>query len=163
MTSWTRHPGAVLLLAGVAALLAPTAARAQAAGPIEDLFLPLEVYPNGKVKTQVSAAKATVPDRGGDIEATNVRFVFFGQDGVTQATVVSDRCIINKDTREAQSDAPIRIEKSGVLITGTGFIWNAATQKVSILSNVQVVLQRALLPELKRGLSDPEGKRAAGP
>jgi lipopolysaccharide export system protein LptC len=72
--------------------------------------------------------------------------------------VVAERCVINKDKRVARSDAPIRIEKEGLLITGAGFTWNGATQKVSILSNVEVVLQRALMPELRRGLPGGNGK-----
>lgn len=150
MKLWSKARGGWLAAAAVA-LLAPAAARGQLAGPIKDLYMPLETYSNGMVKTQIHASSATLPDKGGDVTATGVRFELLGEDGGTQAVVRAESCVVNREARTARSDDPIRIEKGGVAIAGKGFTLDMTNQFVRILDQVQVVMQRELLPEMRKG------------
>jgi len=124
--------------------LALTCARPTSAGdddmPIKDMRLPLERYDDGKIKTQLVAARARVPAEG-DIVAKKVRLEFYKDDHV-DAMMVTEECRYDRTKGTATSDSPVRIEQAGVLITGMGFECSVQDQTVKILGNVKVVLDR---------------------
>jgi hypothetical protein len=110
--------------------------------PMENVRFPLEHWPDGKVKTQVIAAEAQMPEENGDLQASRIRIETYLQDGTLENLVMAQDCRLGKDRQRAESDGAVHLERDGVLVTGKGFVWNGTEQRIKILRDVRVVLQR---------------------
>lgn len=119
------------------------AARGQGSDlPVEDLELPVATYPNGAVKTLITAAR-TYARAGGSVDATDVTVKYFEQDGSTAAVVEVGQCSYDREKETVSSpDAKIRVRKGTLAITGTGFDLKAREERVTILNDVRVVFRR---------------------
>ena len=125
--------------------------------PIEDLRLPLEYYEDGKIKTQLIAGLAKVPPRG-DIEASDVRVEFYRENGESEARMFAEECRYMRTAAMATSESNVRLEREGIVITGTGLEWRAKEQMVKILDNAKVVLKRSI-----KGKSGSSARKGSTP
>jgi len=139
----------------LAAVLASAARGQEEELPIEGAVMPLEVYDDGTVKTRVSAARARIP-ASGDIVAVDAKIEFFHPDGELESRIISERLRYDRQQGVATSDAGVRYERRGVVITGEGFEWRGGEQYVRILNNAKVVFCRR---EIK-GLGSRLGRSA---
>ncbi len=129
--------------AAVLALLV-AAAGVWAQGVFEDLRMPLEHYPDGQRRSELRAREATVR-ADGQIEATGVVIRFFHPDGAVESVVEADACVADRATRTAESDAPMRLTRPGLLLTGVGFRWEADAEQLHIRSAARLEFNRAAL------------------
>lgn len=144
---------------GSAAGAAGTSTVAVAAStnaPIENLRIPLAVWPNGKVRTQVNAASAQIPEADGDVVASRIRIEMFRENGELENLVMAQDCRYNREKGVATSDSNVHVEREGALMTGRGFEWNGSNEVVKVRNNVKVTLQRnirwdAAVPSGKEG------------
>lgn len=113
-------------------------------GTVVGLRLPLSWWENGKLKSQLKAEKATVPDEGA-IFATSVTGEFFTVQGDLDTVITADDCIYDREAKLVKSDSRVRIERKDIVITGTGFEWDSAAQLVVITNNVKVIMNRAMM------------------
>jgi len=125
------------ILAGLVVAQARPASADDETMPIRDLRLPLERYEDGKIKTQLMAGQANVPSQG-EIRAKKVRVEFY-KDEKVDALMVTDECRYDRNDEIARSASSVRIERGGIVITGTGFEFSMKDQIVKILSRVKVV------------------------
>jgi len=121
--------------------------------PIEDLRLPLDHYENGTVKTQLTAAEARVPETG-PIVALGVLVEFFGPLGEVESTMTAKDCKYDRERATAHSESDVRVQKDSVVITGTGFRWEMAEEKVWILNNVRVTFGQEFVKTFKEKTSE---------
>jgi hypothetical protein len=144
MSWWSRTPGAVLWLSiGAAACLAGAPAGQDGASVMQGLRLPLEHYPDGKVRVQVIAQKANVPPAG-DIQAEKVRVEVLTPAGELEELLLLNDCTCNRESKTLATASPLRMERKGVVVTGTGLTWKSGEQAVRILDNVKVVLDHSI-------------------
>jgi hypothetical protein len=122
--------------------LTNAAAGAATNAPMENVRVPLEHWPDGKIKTQIVAAEARMPEEGGDLQASRIRIETYFEDGRPENLVMAQDCRLGKDRQSAKSEGSVHMERDGVLITGKGFVWNGEEQSIRILRDVRVVLQR---------------------
>ena len=118
--------------------------QAQSNAPIADLRIPLDHWPDGKVKTQVFAASARMAEEGGRVDASRIRIETYRPDGTVENRVLARDCSFDREKGSAASDGDVHFEREGMLITGRGFVWNEAEERINILRDVRVVLQRNL-------------------
>jgi len=109
--------------------------------PIKDLSLPLEHFENGSIKTQLKADFARVPPNG-IIEALKVKVEFYNENGDVEVLMLSDDCRYDRESGQASSESSVYLERTDVVITGTGFTWDGKEQVIRILHDVTVVLKR---------------------
>jgi len=151
---------AALALAG--SLIASSRGQGPAVGaaPAENVRLPIEYHENGRVKTQVVAGRAAVGENG-IVEATRVRIELMQPTGELEAVATTDRCRYDRQNGTASSDAPVRLERGDLVVSGTGFDWNAAEQTVRIRADAKAVLpgNLRLLPAGRPGAPAKESGR----
>ncbi|MDA0990601.1 MAG: LPS export ABC transporter periplasmic protein LptC [Verrucomicrobia bacterium] len=109
--------------------------------PIEQLRVPVELYPDGGIKTQVIAAKAIVAEDG-SINAEKVRIEMFTPAGVLDSLVLAEACHYDRDNEIVTSKNKVEFEQGDVRISGTGFEWHAQDQSLKILSQARVSFPR---------------------
>jgi len=126
------------------ACLAADETPTQASGTIVGLRLPMGYHPNGKIKSQLMAEKAIVPEKGA-IQASNVTCEFYTVEGKLDIKMIADDSTYDKDAKVARSDSNVRVEKKDLLLTGTGYEWDSNEQVVKILNNVKVVIGKSMV------------------
>ena len=116
----------------------------QGFGEVEGLRVPLEVWPDGTVKTEVTARKARVGDSGALI-ASGLKVEFRKEDGTVETRLEADACEFDRAKKTAKSDSAVVVTRRGLKISGTGFEWVSADQKIVIKNNVEVTFEKDLL------------------
>lgn len=80
----------------------------------------------------------------GRVDITELRMEFYSgtaSNRQTEMRVTSPRCVYNRNTGSATSDAPVRIARDNMVVTGNGFQWNNKDQRLVILRDSKVVLK----------------------
>ncbi len=116
---------------------------------INEVTIPLEFHENGKIKVQLFADTAKMLG-GKDIDALSPRVEFYDETGNLQAVMSAENCLYNKKKRVITTDSDVKLEQAGVIITGTGLIWNAQEEAVKILKDVKVMIKEGIEPVKKK-------------
>lgn len=117
-------------------------AQGQGAGaPIRNLRIPLEHYPDGQVKMQITAGTAALAENG-NIDATEVKIEMFDAAGNVEGHAEAGACYVDREKQVVTSTAAVHLVQKGIAISGTGFEWHAADQSFKILDEAQVVFVR---------------------
>jgi len=141
--------------------------------PIRGMRIPLELFEDGSVKMQFSAARARVPEGGGEVEASEALVESFNADGSIAMIMEADRCWFNRATGRLDSDGPVRMDRGDMEVTGVGMEWKAEEQKLRLYSEVRVVLKggaglgkviprRSRTPDAAEAASRGEAGRESG-
>lgn len=118
--------------------------------------VPFDYDNEGRVKSEVYAASATVPDSEGETIAEKVRMVLSKDANDTNVTViVTDLCRINFSNKTARSNSPIRLEQPGLVMTGTGFRWNGVTEQMKIMRDACIITTRSFVAQQQAKSSAP--------
>jgi hypothetical protein len=143
----TRRFLAALLAAGV-----PVVAQAPAAGVIRNWGISLRDAASGRVQVRFSSRKA-VPAKDGSgglvaavWDVTEMRLETFRPDETADFLIEAPDCRVNVATRDAASAGPFsaRRESDGLRMTGTGFAFVAAEQRLSVSNDVRVEIRATL-------------------
>jgi 3-deoxy-D-manno-octulosonate 8-phosphate phosphatase (KDO 8-P phosphatase) len=135
---------ALVCVAGSTALAADggtsDAAPVVATGFIEKFEVP-ERDENGNLRWKLSGEKAQI-DETGVMNVINARAEFYGSNTV-EMVFSAPTCVLDRINRRATTDADVRIERPGMIVTGTGADWNDDTKLFTVRSNVTVEVQNA--------------------
>jgi len=110
---------------------------------VEGLELQLATYPNGHIRTLLTADK-TYAGKGGSVRAEGVKVRYFEEDGKTVTAVIEvENCAYDQDAEVVVSkDGKVRVERGGVRVTGVGFELRTQDEHVRITRDVRVVFRR---------------------
>lgn len=125
--------------------------------PIEGLRLPLEFYPDGTLKTELFARRATVrPDM--TIAASGIVFRVFATNGTVDLTITAEDAECSRETQTGWSEKAVSIRQGDMLLTGEGFKWNGADGTLRILRKARVSFPSEMI-RTERILKDDEQKQ----
>lgn len=105
--------------------------------PVKKLRVPIELYESGKEKVQMFADGARV-NRKDETQLVGVRVEFYTLDGEVEASVYAANCVYHSRIKAVMSQDIVRIEKTGIVISGVGFEWKSADEVFEIVSNANV-------------------------
>ncbi len=127
------------VVAGVWLLAALLAGGQNEAGKTLQGFQVPEYDEQGNLKSQLFGDYAEIlPD--GSVQITNLRIEAY-EKGQKAMEVTAPACLYNERTKQATSDTDIKIERDNMIVTGTGFAWDSAQNRIEIQNNVKVVLK----------------------
>jgi hypothetical protein len=106
-------------------------------GEIKDFRVP-EFDANGVLKSEIYGDVAK-PVSENLILITGLRIIIYKNKEV-EATLTSGHCTIDRKTRDAFSNADVKIVRGNVVITGKGFRWGTETQRIEILNKFHMVM-----------------------
>ena len=130
---------AVLAFAvAVSADTGSTNAPSSATGYIEKFEVP-ERDANGNLKWKLSGDRGTFR-ADGLMDIYNARAEFYTSNLVT-LVFTTPICVLDRANQRAATDAPVRVERETVILTGIGGDWNGSNTTVNIRSNVQMVIK----------------------
>ncbi|MEI6563630.1 MAG: LPS export ABC transporter periplasmic protein LptC [bacterium] len=100
---------------------------------------------NGVLKSEIYGKKAKMlPDN--KIRITELQIIMYkkktvgSQTNEVDAVLTSEHCTVDQKTKNAFSNAEMKIVRENVVITGKGFRWSAEGQRIEILNNFHMVM-----------------------
>jgi len=161
MKTWCRTAG-VFCATALAAL--GMAVGQEADLPIKGLRVPLELFKDGSVKMQLSAAQAHAPEGGGEVEAAGAVIESFNADGSLAMVMEAERCWFSRATGRIDSTGPVRMDRGDIEISGVGMEWKPDEQKLRLYSHVRLVLKDSaglgkVFPSKKMANSGATGRK----
>jgi lipopolysaccharide transport protein LptA len=111
--------------------------------PARDVRVPLELYEDGSMKVQLFAQGARVSregvhERKNETELAGVRVEFYTLDGEIDGRLFAENCIYHSAIKAVMSERFVKIEKQGLVITGTGFKWKSKTETFELMNKAKV-------------------------
>lgn len=129
-----------LLILSLCCLLAAGAGETNtaASGYIEKFEVP-QRDEAGNLKWKLSGERATFrPD--GLMDIVNARAEFYTSNQV-DLVFTTPACVLDRANNRAATDAPVRIERTNMVVTGIGGDWDGNKSSINIRSNVQVIIK----------------------
>lgn len=111
---------------------------------IDDFRIP-EFDANGMLKSEIFGKKAKMLAEN-KIRITELQIIMYKKrtesstTNEVDAVLTSEHCTVDQKTRDAFSNADMKIIRDNVEITGTGFRWSATNQRIEILNNFHMVM-----------------------
>ncbi len=106
--------------------------------PAENLVVPIESYPDGTVKANLTAARAQYFIDEGLVWGENVTVREFGPDGVLRAEVKAKNCIVDRTTKSGYVAGHAKAVYGKTTVEGDGIYFSFAEEFVKIMSNVVI-------------------------
>lgn len=106
--------------------------------PAENLVVPIENYPDGKVKATVTAARAQYFIDEGIVWGEDVVVREFAPDGSPRAEVVAKNCVVDRSTKSGYVSGHAKVTYGKTTIEGDGIYFSFAEEFVKILSSVVI-------------------------
>lgn len=110
-------------------------------GEIKDFRIP-EFDANGVLKSEIfgDIAQPLEDDKIRIIGLRIIMYRYTKKEKEVEATLTSDRCTIDRRSRNAFSNAEVKIVRGNVVITGKGFRWASDSQRIEILNKFHMVM-----------------------
>jgi hypothetical protein len=131
----------------VCALCACLAVQAQEGQTLAGFSVP-EYDREGNMTSQLFGDYAEFMP-GGEVKITNLKIEFY-EDNEVDMRVMAPACKYFEKDKQAESDGDVRIARGNMVVTGTGFKWNARDEKLEIYNDSKVVLKN-LRKHMKSG------------
>jgi lipopolysaccharide export system protein LptC len=111
---------------------------------INDFRIP-EFDANGVLKSEIFGQKAKILPEN-KIRITGLQIILYkkrlvaSSSNEVDAVLTSEHCTIDQKSKDAFSNAEMKIVRENVVITGKGFRWSAVNQRIEILNNFYMVM-----------------------
>ncbi|MGN0854836.1 MAG: LPS export ABC transporter periplasmic protein LptC [Kiritimatiellia bacterium] len=106
--------------------------------PAENLVVPIENYPDGRVKASVTAARAQYFIDEGIVWGEDVVVREFAPDGTPRGEVHAKNCVVDRSTKSGYVAGHAKVTYGRTTIEGEGIYFSFAEEFVKILSNVVI-------------------------
>ena len=127
----------VLLLAGLCLASFAQAEPPAASGYIEKFEVP-QRDANGNLQWKLAGDRATFR-ADGLMDIRNARAEFFASNKVS-FVFTTPLCVLDRANRRAATDAPVRLERENMTLTGVGGEWSGSNTTLFIRHNVQMII-----------------------
>lgn len=114
---------------------------ARVVSPAENVAYPLELRPDGTVKTRIKAAKAHLFADVGFVWAEGVRVESFNADGSLDMTLEADNCIADRAKKTLWVDGRAVVTRGDTVVSGRGVYVAFETERVKIFSETEIKTQ----------------------
>ncbi len=135
-----------------------TPSEPRTTGMIEKFEVP-ELDEHGALKWKMYGDKARLRSDG-LMDIYNMRAEFYSSNRL-DLVFTTPECLLDRARKRATTEAPVRIERPGMVLTGNGGAWDGATSSFLVRSNVTVQLRDGSSgwPELKPATQNKDTNR----
>ena len=107
--------------------------------PAENVSLPLATYPDGTVKSRLSAARAHMFPDSGFVWAEKIRVVQYKEDGKTIiASLDAENCLVDRNTRTGWVDGEAKMVYGESSVKGRGIYFSLTREFIKIFSQSEI-------------------------
>jgi hypothetical protein len=119
-------------------MLASASAAQRAGMELEGFRIP-DYNEDGTMKSQLFGGRAVLMDDE-KVEITDLKIEFYDV-GKSNVVVTAPHCSHDRQSRDAESAGPVKIDMQELTITGQGFTCSGTEYRFTILNNAKVVLK----------------------
>lgn len=116
-------------------------AREKMTAPVENLSLPLEYHPNGRVRAQLFAERSQIFEDG-IIFATGVRVELYDNAGVNEGYLRAEDGVFEKEKSHGYCKGRVEVRYGSDTLKGVGMYFSIAGEYIKILSNCEIRTSR---------------------
>ena len=106
--------------------------------PAENVVIPLETFPNGKVKSRVTAARAQIFPDSGLVWGEDVRVEQFRADGRLQASLDAESCVVDRKTKTGWVEGRAQMVYGDSSVKGRGVYFSLTREFIKIFSQSEI-------------------------
>ena len=107
--------------------------------PAEDVSIPLETYPDGTVKSRISAARANIFPNSGFIYAEKIRVEQYKEDGKTvSASLDAENCVVDRTTKSGWVQGAAQMVYGDSSVRGRGIYFSLTREFIKIFSESEI-------------------------
>lgn len=115
--------------------------KAAMTSPVENLMLPLDYFPNGRIRAQLRAKKAQI-FMDGFIFAESVNVEMLTEDGLPDGRLTAEGCLFDRKVKHGYCEGRVTMEKSGDRLKGRGMYFSIEGQFIKILNECEIRTRR---------------------
>jgi len=115
--------------------------KAAMTAPVENLTLPLDYFPNGRVKACLRAKKAQI-FLDGMIFAESVEVDLLREDGKADGKLTAEGCLFDRKAKHGYCEGRVSVEKSGDRLKGRGMYFSIEGQFIKIMAECEIRTRR---------------------
>ena len=112
-------------------------AKSEMKTPIENLVLPVDHYPNSRIKAQLRARRAQV-FLDGMIFAEDVILDLLTEDGALDGQVTAEGCLFDRNTRQGYCEGLVTMVKGSDRLKGRGMYFSFEDEFIKLLSECEI-------------------------
>lgn len=117
------------------------ASKAAMTSPVENLMLPLDYHPNGRMKAVLRAAKSQIVAEG-LIYAEGVSVDLLTESGQPDGHLTADGCLFDRVNKQGYCEGAVSVVKGTDRIKGRGMYFSIEAQFIKILSECEIRTSR---------------------
>lgn len=107
--------------------------------PAENVAFPLEMYPDGTVKSRLRAGRAYMFLDTGFIWGENIRVEQYKADGSTiEGFLTADNCIVDRKSKSGWVQGNAQMDWDGTMIKGRGIYFSFEREFIKIFSQTEI-------------------------
>lgn len=106
--------------------------------PAEDVLVPVETYPNGSVKTLVTAARAQFFAKEGIVWAKDVLAKDFNEKGINKSSLFAENCVVDRSTKSGWVEGRAKACHGATEVSGSKVYVSFAENFVMIFSDAEL-------------------------
>lgn len=106
--------------------------------PAEKVSLPLESYPNGVVKSRLTAARAHMFMDSSFVWAEDIRVEQFKEDGTLSAHLKAENCVVDRNTKSGWVEGAAKMVYGDNSISGRGIYFSLPREFIKIFSESEI-------------------------
>jgi hypothetical protein len=76
------------------------------------------------------------------VEIVDLKIETYTDDGDVDMLITSPRCVYDRKSGSARSKSALRVAREGMVLTGEGYTWDAATQRFTVYEKAKLVIKR---------------------
>ena len=113
---------------------------AKVESPAENVVFPLETFPDGSVKSRLTAARAQMFADSSYIWGENIRVEQYRESGSTNvwASLKADNCIVDRKTKSGWVEGNAHMDWDGTNIKGRGIYFSFDREFIKIFSQTEI-------------------------
>lgn len=111
----------------------------KAVAPAENVSMVLETYPDGKVKSRITAARANIFPDSGYVWAEKIRLEQFDAGGTNMtASLDAENCLVDRTTKTGWVDGNANMTYGDSTVKGRGIYFSLTREFIKIFSQSEI-------------------------
>lgn len=117
--------------------------------PADDVKLPVELYADGTVRTQLMAKRAQLFLGSGFIWGEQVTLAQFRPDGALETRLDAEGCLVDRGSRSCWIEGKVRAEREGTVLEGRDAYFSASNTYLRIVHDTKITSKDFKLKGIK--------------
>lgn len=103
--------------------------------PAEDVVVPIEAFPSGRIKSQIRAKKAEYFIEKGLVWGKDITLEEYDEQGLLRGKIDAQSCVVDRDTRSGWAKGHVKAVYGGNILEGDGIYFSFAEEYIKISTN----------------------------